>query len=101
MSFTGLLINKSTINHWVTDIWSQRVLAGLDIDVACRIMYAYRLIRNAAGEQVVSAAKLFYDPGQTIDNADTITFDGVEHAIIDIRVRQDSTGIHHKEVFVT
>jgi hypothetical protein len=100
MSYTGLLINTSTLKHRIFDQWGQPTITLTEIGVRCRIMYANKLIRNAAGEQVVSAAKIFYLPGQTIDHADLIEIGGVDHAILDIRVPQDSATIHHKEVYI-
>jgi hypothetical protein len=59
-----------------------------------------KLIRNAQGEQVVSAA-LVYLGGDIVEptNAERIIIDGVEHAIMRVDKKTDFS-VSHWEVYI-
>ncbi len=100
MSYNSLLINTSDILRRTFDKWGEVTATTTLADQPCRIMYDTRLMRDFKGEEVISAAKLFYKYDQTIDHQDLVKFDDLEHAIIIIKKPQDASQIHHLEVWV-
>lgn len=83
-----------------SDKW-QEPLTAEDVTVRAFIEYGEHRIQNAAGEVVVSMAKVYMRPrtiitsgfatraANTISYKDTITFDGIEHGIMRISKQRD------------
>ncbi|MCK9598016.1 MAG: hypothetical protein M0R06_03180 [Sphaerochaeta sp.] len=90
------LIDDVTIRNLVSlDQWNTPTYT--DVAVKARVDWQDRLIRNAQGEQVVSAALVYFDndvAGLTID--DRITIDGVEHAIMRVDKKTDFSTSHYE-----
>ncbi len=88
------LVDAVTLKHltgrdqWQEPTWTTLALMG-------RVDWSNNLVRNAQGEQVVSAA-LVYLPGTVaaVTNDDRIIIDGVEHAIIKIEKKVDFSKSH-------
>lgn len=95
------------IKYGGEDSWNEP-LATTEIDVKGKIEYKTRLVRNVAGEEVVSSAKILLP--EKIDavmyrdlmHEDVLKFDGIKHAIIAIGKPKafSSTFIFKYEVFV-
>lgn len=106
MSFTGLLINHArVVTVTPADKWLDPTKDESE-DIPCRIMYATRLMKDYKGEEVLSAAKLFFKPEDLIFvHEDQLTLDNegyaINHPIIVIRKPQNSIKIHHWEVWVS
>lgn len=59
--------------------WGEK--SEVETNVKCRIDYGMRLVRNYAGEQVVSSAKVqMHD--RTITPGDKFRVDGTEHEVL-------------------
>jgi len=107
MSFDSLLINHMKVVRITSaDEWNEPDEA-VGAAIACRIMYDTRLMKDYKGEEVLSAAKIFCKPEHiTFEHEDKLQLDldipkyGIEHPIIIIKQPQDSTHIHHAEVWV-
>ena len=106
MSFDSLLINHAkAVAVTATDKWMETTgVAGSALK--CRIMYGNRLIRDYKGEEVLSAAKLFFKPGDvTFSHEDKLQLDieayGFNHPILKITKPQNSVHIHHAEVWIS
>ena len=107
MSYNSLLINKVDLIALTGDQWSQPTEV-VTSNVVCRIMYQNRLIRNYQGEEVLSFAKLFFKAGQTINHMMKIRITDpqdatktIDHTIIKITRPQNSTILHHNEVWIS
>ena len=107
MSYNSLLINKVDLVTLTGDLWSEPTSAVLS-NITCRIMYANKLIRNAQGEEIMSFAKLFFKPGQIINHSMKVRMTDpqnaaktVDHPIIKITRPQNSTLLHHNEVWIS
>jgi len=106
MSYNSLLINKVDLITTTTIAWGETAEAMIP-NVVCRIMYKNRLIRNYQGEEVLSFAKLFFKPAQTINHMMKVRITGpqdvakIKHSIIMITRPQNSTAIHHTEVWIS
>jgi hypothetical protein len=83
----------STLDQWNTATYS-------DVATMARIEWSDKLIRNAKGEQVVSAA-LVYLGGDIVapTNADRIVIEGIEHAIMRVDKKTDFS-ISHYEIWI-
>jgi len=104
MSFNGLLINHMKVVQVAKDLW-QRSTKTVSAALPCRIMYDTRLMKNFKGEEVHSAAKMFVKPEDiTFEHEDQIQLDiesyAINHPIIIIKKPQNSTKIHHVEVWI-
>ena len=104
MSFDSLLINKMRVAQVSGDVWSEPTDAVAP-SVPCRIMYDTRLMIDYKGEEVRSAAKIFVKPEHiTFEHEDKLQLDiesyAKNHPIIIIKQPQNSTHIHHAEVWV-
>ena len=105
MSFDGLLINKMKVVQITSaDEWSEPS-ESVGPTIPCRIMYDTRLMKDYKGEEVLSAAKVFVKPQHiNFHHEDVVRFDietyQINHPIITIKQPQDSTHIHHAEVWV-
>lgn len=104
MSFNGLLINHMKVVQVAKDLW-QRSTKTVSAALPCRIMYDTRLMKNFKGEEVHSAAKMFVKPEDiTFEHEDQIQLDietyAKNHPIIIIKQPQNSTKIHHAEVWI-
>lgn len=64
-----------------------------------RIDRKTRLVRNFAGEQVVSAAMILVPSSLTVLHQDKFRFDGEDHAILNI-AEQKHFSKTHQEIFV-
>ena len=93
------LIDPVSLKHlvsrdqWQTPTWSTLALMG-------KVDWGYKLVRNAKGEQVVAAARV-YLPGTVaaITNDDRIIIDSVEHSIITVNKMTDFS-MSHWEVWI-
>lgn len=56
--------------------------------VKARVEYKTRLVRNFAGEQVVSSARVMLS-NRILSHADKINFDNVDHSILSIAKMKD------------
>ena len=104
MSFDSLLINKMRVAQVTKDVW-QRSTKAVSASIPCRIMYDTRLMKDYKGEDVISAAKIFVKPEHiTFEHEDKLQLDiesyAQNHPIIIIKQPQNSTHIHHAEVWV-
>lgn len=90
------LIDEVTIKNLVSlDQWQEPTWA-LTV-VKARVDWQNKLIRNAQGEQVVSAALVYFDSdvaNLTID--DRIIIDGVEHTIMRVDKKTDFSTSHYE-----
>jgi len=69
------------------DKWGEP-LTPEEIETKARIDYKTRLVRNFAGEQVVSSATILLK-NRELSHEDKIKFDGIEHAILNIAKKKD------------
>ena len=104
MSFNSLLIDHMKVVNVTVDTWSEPT-DTVDDAIPCRIMYDTRLMKNYKGEEVHSAAKIFVRPEHiTFEHEDQLQLDieiyAKNHPIIIIKKPQNSTHIHHAEVWV-
>jgi hypothetical protein len=83
----------TALDPWNTPTWT-------NVSVMGRIEWQDKLIRNAQGEQVVSAA-LVYLSGNIIEpkTADRIIIGGVEHAIMRVDKKTDFS-LSHLEIWI-
>ena len=83
----------TAMDQWNTPTYTNVTVKG-------RVEWSNKLIRNAQGEQVVSAA-LVYLGGDIVEptNADKIVIDGVEHAIMRVDKKTDFS-MSHFECFI-
>jgi len=83
----------SALDQWQEPTWSS-------VAVKARIEWQDKLIRNAQGEQVISAA-LVYLAGDILapTNADRIIIEGIEHVIMRVDRKTDFS-ISHYECFI-
>lgn len=58
-----------------------------------------RLIRNFAGEQVISSAMIYCPSTLVITHEDKVNFDGTDHVILNI-VKQKDFSATHTEIYV-
>lgn len=58
-----------------------------------------RLIRNFAGEQVVSSAMIYCPSTLVVTHEDKVNFDGADHVILNI-VKQKDFSATHTEIYV-
>jgi len=72
---------------------------GDESTVAARVDNRTRLVRNVAGEQVVSSARVLLSDATAITHKYKIRVSGVDREILAINVRQDFTA-RFKEVFL-
>jgi len=107
MSYNSLLINKVDLIDTTTVQWGEPKETVIS-DVVCRIMYTNKLMRNYQGEEVLSFAKLFFKPAQTINHMMKVRITDpqdatktIDHPIIQITRPQNSTAIHHTEVWIS
>jgi len=101
MSYDGLLINTCTTRARTVDKYNQAVFTET-AGIKCRIMYGVKTVRDEAGEEVVSTAKVFFKPAAVVSGSDQVKLQGETRwrAILKILRPQDSTASHHIEVYV-
>ena len=75
------LIDTVVIKKITYDQWGEP--SETTETVKARVVYKTHLVRNFAGEQVVSLASVMLK-NRTLSHADKITFDGIDHAILNI-----------------
>lgn len=80
------LTNTIVIKKIAYDQWGEP--SETPETVKARIEYKTRLIRNFAGEQVVSSARVMLK-NRTLSYADKINFDNIDHSILSISKGQD------------
>ena len=91
---SSYLIDPITVRYLsALDQWN--TATHTDVAMMARIEWQDKLIRNAQGEQVISAA-LVYLAGniKPITNADRIVIDGKEHAIMRVDKKTDFSTSH-------
>lgn len=71
-----VLVEKSGSSSWGEK-------TETEITVKARVEYKNKLVRNSAGEQVVSAA-MVYMRDRTLSPGSRIKIDGVEHSILNV-----------------
>jgi hypothetical protein len=79
------------------DKWGEP-LADVLVTFDGRIDRKTRLVRNFAGEQVVSGAMVYVPATLTITHVDQLRFDGSDHVILSINTMTDFSETH-KEVY--
>ena len=88
-----ILRNLVSLDEWNTAVYS-------DVAVKARVDWSNKIIRNAQGEQVVAAARVYLAGDITAPtNADRITIDGVEHAIMRVDKKTDFS-VSHYEIWI-
>jgi hypothetical protein len=97
------------IGAYLVDSISIKYLAALDqwntptyttVAVMARVEWSNKLIRNAQGEQVVSAALVYLAGDITAPTtADRIVIDGVEHVIMRVD-KKAAFSMSHYEVYI-
>lgn len=80
------------------DKWGEP-LADTLVTFSGRIERKTRLVRNFAGEQVVSGAMVYAPSSLTITHVDRLRFDGTDHVILSINTQADFS-VSHQEVFI-
>ena len=80
------LIDDITIKTTTLDKWN--VATYKDTDIKARVEYKTRLVRDQAGKQVVSSARI-YLRNRTITHKELINFDDIDHAILAIGKAKD------------
>ena len=71
-------------------------LATTDVEMKCYIDFKTHLVRNLAGEQVVSSAIVYVMPATTIEHDDFIEYDSKRYAILRINPGKDFSGNHQE-----
>jgi len=80
----------TALDQWQEPTWST-------VAVKAKVEWQDKLIRNAQGEQVVSAALVYLAGDITAPtNADRIVIDGVEHAIMRVDKKTDFSTSHYE-----
>ena len=80
------------------DKWGEP-LPDVLLSFAGRIDRKTRLVRNFAGEQVVSGAMAYVPSTLTITHVDQLRFDSTDHVILSINLQADFSSVY-QEVFV-
>ena len=78
------------------DEWGEP-LATTDVEMKAYLDWKTHLIRNLAGEQVISRGIAYVMPDREITHKDMIKIGAVEYAILDIRPGKDFSE-NHQEV---
>lgn len=100
MSYEGLLPNKVDLIQVDVDKWGHKT-ETVEPDEKCRIEYANRLVRNFAGEVVLSSARIFFKKTASVHETTRIRYGSYDHSVIRLDKPQDASKIHHIEVYVT
>jgi hypothetical protein len=80
----------SALDQWQEPTWTT-------VAVKARVEYQNKLIRNAQGEQVVSAALVYLAGDVTAPtNADRIVIEGIEHAIMRVDKKTHFSRSHYE-----
>jgi len=81
----------ASLDQWQTPTWTT-------VAVKARVEWNDKLIRNAQGEQVVSAALVYLGADLTTvpTTADRIVILGVEHAIMRVDKKEDFSACHYE-----
>lgn len=75
-----------TIQRVSYDTWGSPTPA--DTAYKCRFEYKTKLVRNQAGEQVVSNANVML-PVMTLGHQDKIVYSGITYSILNIELKKD------------
>jgi hypothetical protein len=95
---SAYLTDSIVVRYTVLDQWNTATYT--DVVVKARVEWSNKIIRNAQGEQVVSAA-LVYLAGDITEptNTDRITIGGVEHAIMRVD-KKAAFSVSHYEIWI-
>lgn len=80
--FSTYLQDKVVVQTATTDKWGSSTYSSKT--VKARVEYKTRLVRDSLGEQVVSAARVYFKASQSLSYGSRIQFDGRAHDIISI-----------------
>lgn len=80
----NIIIRKVTYDQWGTPSTS-------DVSTVGRFIFKTKLVRNDAGEQVVSSANVLLKPDASIEHEDKIVYSGKEYSILSIEIGKDFT----------
>lgn len=80
----NIIIRKITYNEW-------GVPTAEDISTLGRFEFKTKLVRNNAGEQVVSSANVLLKPDEDVLHEDKIVYSDKEYSIISIEIQKDFT----------
>jgi hypothetical protein len=100
VTYDSLLINTCDIETVTKDKWGKPASTATVTGVTCRITYSNRIVRDFKGQEVLSAAKVFFKAAVALVEGSRLFFDGRWHGILLIDRAQNSTAIHHVEVTV-
>lgn len=100
MTYPSLLINTCDVIHRILDKWGALVSETPEYGVKCRWEYKTQLIRDSKGEQVISYAEVFFLASANIGHNDRLRKDGRDWSILKFERQQDSSSVHHKEIYV-
>jgi hypothetical protein len=101
MSFNSLSsINTCLIETKTKDKWGNIISTVISAPQPCRIVYSNRIVRDFKGQEVVSTATIFFRKAIVIVAGQRLFFDNRWHGIQKIGRPQNSTAIHHREVWV-
>jgi len=100
MSYAGLLINTCDVVRKTQDQYGRLTGEVVASGVKCRWMYGMKRVLDDRGEEAMATAKVFFLPTVTLDTNYFLRYNGTEYKIIKILRPQDSTALHHVEVYV-
>jgi hypothetical protein len=96
----GAYLTESITIRYLTALDEWNTATYTDVAAKARVEWRDKLIRNAKGEQIISAA-LVYLAGEItpITNADRIVIAGIEHAILRVDKIADFS-VSHFEIWI-
>jgi hypothetical protein len=101
MSFDSLSgINTCLIETKTKDKWGNVISTAISAPQKCRIEYSNRIVRDFKGQEVLSTATIFFRASIVVVEGQRLFFDGRWHGIQKISRPQNSTVLHHREVWV-
>lgn len=80
------------------DQWGEPI-APTETDMKAYVYFKTHLVRNLAGEQVVSRAKIYVMPDTLIQHDDFIEYDSIRYAILDVNPGKDFSD-NHQEIHI-
>jgi len=100
MSFAGLLINKCDIVRKAKDKYGRLTGETVTPNVRCRWEHGLRRVIDDRGEEVLATALVFFSPAVTLNTNCFLRYGGTEYKVVKVFQPQNSTALHHVEVFV-
>lgn len=100
MSYNSLLINTCNPVEKLVDQYGRLTGETVFPGEKCRWMFGLRRVLDDRGEEIISVAKVFFLPTATIETHFYLRYNGRDYKIVKILEPQDSTALHHKEVYV-